>query len=171
MEHRELLGQGSYFIRYCSGRYICQIPWHVQRRVKLNMNHSLYLTNCCCFSVTQSCLTLWPHGRQHTRLPCPSPTPGACSNSCPLSHWCHPTISSSVTPFSPCPQSFPASGFFSTMSWLFPAGSRSIEASASASILIMNIQGWFPLGLTGLISFRIGWFDFLAVQGTLKSLL
>jgi len=113
MEHRELLGQGSYFVRYCSGRYICQIPWHLQRRVKLNMNHSLYLTNCCCFSVTQSCLTLWPHGWQHTRLPCPSPTPGACSNSCPLSHRCHPTISSSVTPFSSCPQSFPASGFFS----------------------------------------------------------
>ena len=89
------------------------------------------------------------HGLQHTRLPCPSLSPGACSDSCPLSQWCHPTISSSVVPFSSCPQSFPASGSF-PMSRLFTSGSQSIRASAT--VLPMNIQGWLPLGLTGLIS-------------------
>ena len=87
---------------------------------------------------------------QHTRLPCPSLSSGVCSNSCPLSQWCHPTISSSVTPFSSCPQSFPALGSF-TMSQLFASGGQSIGASASVSILPMNTDGWFPLGLTGLI--------------------
>ena len=77
-------------------------------------------------------------------------SPGVCSNSCPLSQWCHPTISSFVTPFSSCPQSFPATGAF-PMSGLFTSGGQSIGASASASLLAMNIQGWFPLGLTGLI--------------------
>ena len=91
-----------------------------------------------------------PHGLQHARLPCPLPTPGVCSNSCPSSQWCHPTISSSVIPFS-CFQCFPASGSF-LMSWLLASGSQSIGASASASVLPMNIQSWFPLGLTGLIS-------------------
>ena len=95
--------------------------------------------------------SLWPHGLQHTRLPRPSPFPGACSNSCLLSRWCHPTISSSVTPFSSCPPSFPASGSF-PMSWLFTSGGQSTGASASVSVLPMNIQGWFPLGLTGFIS-------------------
>ena len=104
---------------------------------------------CCSF--TQSCLTLWSHGLQHTRLPCPSPFPGACSNSRPLSRQCHSTISSSVVPFSSCLQSFPASGSF-LMSQLFASGGQSIGASASASVLPMNIQGWFPLGFTGLIS-------------------
>ena len=96
------------------------------------------------------------------RLPCPSPFPGVCSNSCPLSRWCHATISSSVIPFS-CLQFFQASGSF-PMSWLFASGSQSIGASASALALSMNIQGWFPLGL-------IDWFDLLAIQRTLKSLL
>ena len=95
--------------------------------------------------------SLRPHGLQHARLPCPSPTPRACSNSCPLSQWCHPTISSSVVPFSSCLQSFPASESFQ-MSQFFVAGGWSIGASASASVLPMNIQGWFPLGLTGWIS-------------------
>ena len=95
--------------------------------------------------------SLWPHGLQHTRLPCPSPTPGAYSNSCPSSQWCHPTISSSVIPFSSCLQSFPASGSFS-MSQFFTSSGQSIRVSASASVLPMNIQDWFPLGLTGLIS-------------------
>ena len=72
----------------------------------------IYFIYCCCCSVTKSCQTLWPHGLQHARLPCPSPTPGACSNSCPSIQWCHPAISSSVTPFSFCPQSFPASWSF-----------------------------------------------------------
>ena len=102
-------------------------------------------------SVAQSCLTLWPHGLQHARLPCPSPTPRAYSNSCPLSRWCHPTISSSVIPFSSCLQSFPASGSF-LVSQFFTSGSQSIGASASASVLPMNMQGVFPLGLTHLLS-------------------
>ena len=94
--------------------------------------------------------SLRPHGLQYARLPCPSPTPGACSNSCPLSRWCHPTISSSVVPFSSYLQSFPASGSF-PMSQFFTAGGQSIGISASASVLPMNIQDWFPLGLTDLI--------------------
>ena len=93
-----------------------------------------------------------PYGPQHVRLPWHSPTLGPCLNSCPLSWWCHPTISPSVIPFSSCLRSFPASGSFS-MSWLFASGGQSIGASSSASALPMNIQGWFPLGLTGLISF------------------
>ena len=90
-------------------------------------------------SVTQSCLTVQFHALQHARLPCPSPTPGACSNSCPLSQWCHPTISSSVIPFPSCLQSFPASGSFQ-MSQFFASGGQSIGVSASTSILPMNIQ-------------------------------
>ena len=89
--------------------------------------------------------SLWPHGLQHARLSYPSPTPGACSNSCPSSRWCHPTISSSVLPFSSCLQSFPASGSFQ-MSQLFASGGQSTGASASASVLLMNIQNWSPLG-------------------------
>ena len=95
--------------------------------------------------------SLWPHGLQKARLPCPSPTPRACSNSFLLSLWCHPTISFSVVPFSFCLQSFPASGSF-PVSQLFASGGQSMGASASASVLPMNIQGWFPLGWTVLIS-------------------
>ena len=95
--------------------------------------------------------SLQPHRLQHARLPCPSPSPKACSNSCPLSQWCHPTILSSVTPFSSCPQSFPTSGSL-PVSWLFASGGQSIGASASVSVPPMNIQDWFPLGLTGLTS-------------------
>ena len=102
-------------------------------------------------SVTQLCMTLQPHELQHARLPCPSPTPGAYSNSCPSSRWCQPTFSSSVGPFSSRLQSFPASGSFQ-MSQFFTSGGQSIGASALASVLPMNIQDWFPLGLTGLIS-------------------
>ena len=91
-----------------------------------------------------------PHGLQHTRLPCPSLSPKVCSNSCPLGWWCHPTVSSSVTVFSSCPQSFPASESFPT-SQLFTWGGQSIGTSASVPVLPVNIQGWFPLGLTGLI--------------------
>ena len=97
--------------------------------------------------------SLWPHGMQHNRLPCPSPTPGACSNSCPLRQWCHPTISSSVVPFSCCLQSFPASRSF-FQSHFIASGVQSIGVSASASVLPVNIQGWFPLGLIGLISLQ-----------------
>ena len=97
--------------------------------------------------------SFWPHGQQHTRPPCPSPLPGACSNSCPLGQWWHPTISSSAIPFSTCLQSFPTSGSF-LMNQLFTLGGQSIGDSALPSVLPVNIQGWFPLGLTGLISMQ-----------------
>ena len=96
--------------------------------------------------------SLQPRGLQHARPPCPSPTPRVYSNSCPLSWWCHPTILSSVVPFS-CLQSFPASGSFQ-MSQFFASGGQSIGVSASASVLPMNIQDWFPLGWTSWISFQ-----------------
>ena len=96
---------------------------------------------------------LWLHGLQHTRPFCPLPSPGVCSHSCPLSWWCYLTISYSVAPFSFCLQFFPVSGSF-PMSWLFSSSSQSIGASDSASVLPMNIQGWFPLGLTGLTSLQ-----------------
>ena len=102
-------------------------------------------------SVTQSCLILWSHGLQRARLPCPPPTPGVYPNPCPLSRWCHPTISSSVVPFSSCSQPLPASGSF-PMSQLFASGGQSI-------------------GVSAVISFRMDWLDILAVQRTLKSLL
>ena len=105
---------------------------------------------------------LGPHGLQHARPPCPSPTPRVYSNSCPLSWWSHPTISSSVVPFSSRLQSFPASGSF-PRSQFFASGGQSIGISTSASVLPINIQDWFPLGWTG--------FYLLAVEGTLKSLL
>ena len=111
--------------------------------------------------VTQLCPTLQPHGLQHTRLLCPSKTPKPCSNSCPLSQWCNPTISSSVMPFSSCLQSFPASGSF-PMSQFFPSWPKYWSFSFSISP---------PNEYSGLISFRMDWFDLLAVQGTLKSLL
>ena len=95
--------------------------------------------------------SLRPHELQHARLPCPSPSPGVCSHLCPLSRWCHPTISSSVALFSSCPQSFPASGSF-VMSQLFTSDGQSIRASAS--VLLMNIQDWLPLGLTDWISLQ-----------------
>ena len=105
-----------------------------------------------CWSVAQSCLTLC------NPMDCSTPglsftSPRVCSDTCALSWWCHQTISSSVVPFSSCPPSFPASGSF-PVSWLFASGGQSIGASTSASVLPMNIQGWFPLGLTGLISLQ-----------------
>ena len=124
------------------------------------------------FSHSVASDSLQPHGLQHTRLPCPSPSPRACLSTCPLSRWCHPIISSSVIPFSSCLQSFPASRSF-PVSQLLASGVQSIEASASTSVLSMNIQDWFPLDWQGLISFgltRIDKFDLLVVQGTLKSL-
>ena len=107
--------------------------------------------------------SLWPHGWQHARPPCPSPTPRVYLNSCPLSRWCYPTISVSVIPFSSCPQSFPASGSLQ-MSQFFASVGQSIGVSASPAVLPMNIHDW-------LISFRMDWLDLLAVQRTLKSLL
>ena len=117
-------------------------------------------------SVQLSCLvlsdSLRPHEPQHARPPCPSPTPGLYTNSCLLSRWCHPTISSSLVPFSSCLQPFPASGSFQ-MCQLFTSGGQNIGVSASASVLPMNTQDWFPLGWTGWIS--------LQSKGLLKSLL
>ena len=112
----------------------------------------------CFFAMYQfSCSVMfdpsWPHGLQNARLPFPSPTPEACSNSCSLSWWCHPTISSSVVPFFSCLQLFPISGSF-PMNQFFTSGSQSTGASALASVLPVNIQDWFPLGLTGLISLQ-----------------
>ena len=117
----------------------------------------LLLFSCLVVSVSSR-----PHEPQHTRPPCPSPTPRVYSNSCPLSQWCHPTISSSVVPLSSHLQSFLGSRSF-PISQLFASGDQSIGASTLATVLPMNIQSWFPLGLTGLISF--------AVQETLKGLL
>ena len=102
--------------------------------INLHMQHQ--------FSCSVVSNSLWYHGLQHTRPPCPSPTPRACSNSCPSGQWCHPTISSSVIPFSSCLQPFPASGSFQ-MSQLFASGGQSIGDSASASVLPVNIQDWF----------------------------
>ena len=102
------------------------------------------------FSYSVMSDSLWPHGLQHARLPFPSPSPGVCSNSCSLSWWCHSTISSSIVPFSSCLQSSASRSF--PVSQLFTSGGQSIGVSASASVLPMNIQGWFPSGWTDLIS-------------------
>ena len=117
----------------------------------LNKLNVVYMgCECSCSVVSDS---LWPHELQHARLPCPSPTPGVYSNSCPLSQWCHPAISSSVIPFSSCPQSFPASGTF-LRSQFFTSAGQSTGVSASAWVLPMNIQDWLPLGWTGWISLQ-----------------
>ena len=135
----------------------------------LSLGPSFYLLNICFskaylpfssfqfnsvqFSRSVGYDSLGPHGLQYVRLPCPSPTPGAYSNSCSLSGWCHPAVSSSVIPFSSCLQSFPASGPF-PVSQFFASGGQSIGVSASASVLPMNIQEWFLLGWTGWISLQ-----------------
>ena len=133
-----------------------EFQWHYLTHTLIK--NVLFTTNPSNFwvqfsSVTQSCPTLRPHGLQHARPPCPLPTPGAYSNSCPLSWWCHPTISSSVVPFSSCLQSFPASGTFQ-ISQFFATGGKSIGFSVSTSVLPMNIQDGFPLGWTGWISLQ-----------------
>ena len=115
------------------------------------MHMTIYLYSQFSRSVVSN--SLRPHESQHAKPPCPSPTPGVYSNTCPSSWWCHPTISYSVVPFSSCPQSFPASGSF-PMSQLFTWGGQSIGVSASASVLSMNTQDWSPLRLTGWISLQ-----------------
>ena len=110
-----------------------------------------WLQEYSCSSVAKLCLTLCYPLDCSTRLPCPPLSPRDYPNSCPLSLWCHPAISSSVTPFSSCPQSFPASGSF-PVSWLFGSGGQSTGTSASARVFIMILRGWFPFGMTGLIS-------------------
>ena len=113
----------------------------------------VYMFNSVQFSRSVMSYSLWLHWLQHTRPPCPSPTPGVYLNSCPLSQWCHPTISFSVIPFSSHLQSFPTSGSFQT-SQLFRSGGQSIGVSASVSVLPVNTQDWFPLGWTGWISLQ-----------------
>ena len=125
--------------------------WFSVRCPILSKEISLYSSVQFSCSVVSN--SLRPHGLQHVRPPCPSPTPRAYSNLCPLSWWCHPTISSSVIPFSSYLQSFPASGSFQ-MSQFFASGGQSIGVSASASELPINIQDWVPLGWTGLISLQ-----------------
>ena len=119
----------------------------------LGFKISLYWFSSVQFSHSVMTDSLLPHELQHTRPPCPSPTPGVHPNPCPLSKWCHPIISSSAVPFSFCPQSFPASGSFQ-MSQLFPSGGQSTGVSASTSVLPMNTQDWSPLGWTGWISLQ-----------------
>ena len=138
--------------------------YQVQLELLLLFSHSVWIfVHAVQFSIVSD--SLWPHGLQNFRPPCPSPSPRACSNSCLLSQWCHPTISSSVMPFSSCLQSFPVSGSF-LMSQLFASGGQSIciRWSFSSSISPSN-EYW------GMIFFKTDWFDLLAVQGTLKSLL
>ena len=118
----------------CAERYLCCLG-----RILIQFSHSVMSDS------------LWPHGLQHARFPCPSPTPRACTNLCPWSWWCHPIISLSIVLFSSSLQSFPASGSL-PVSQFFTSGGQSIWASASASVLPINIQDWFPLGWTGLIS-------------------
>ena len=143
---------------------LVHIPWIIYNAFILNasVKMSLETTNCLLpFKSNNTCVqfsrsvvsdSLWPHGLQHSRPPCSSPTPRVYSNSCPLSWWCHPTISSSVVPFSHL-QSFSASGSF-PVSQFFVSGGQSIGVSASASGLLLNIQDWFPLRLIGWISLQ-----------------
>ena len=127
--------------RYLIISLFCLYFWEMFFQVELSVQFSC--------SVMSDCLQ--PHELPHARLPCPSPSPGACSNSCPSRQWCHPTISSSVIPFSSCLQSFPAWGSF-LKSQFFASHGQSMRVSASTSVLPMNIQDWFPLGLTGCIT-------------------
>ena len=138
------------------------ISFHVTLFINLTLSSplpiSLFFMSVSPFSSVQFSRSvmsdsLRPHELQHARPPCPSPTPGVYSNSCPSSQWCHPAISSSVVPFSSCPQSLPASGYF-PVSQLFASGGQSIGVSASASVLPMNTQDWPPSGWTGWISLQ-----------------
>ena len=124
-----------------------------QNRYKFIYTEKLVVASSVQFSCSVVSESLRPHGLQHARPLCPSPTPRVYSNSCPLSRWCHPAISSSVIPFSSRLQCFPASGSF-PMSQFLASGGQSIGVSASTSVLPMNIQDWFPLGLAGLTSFQ-----------------
>ena len=137
-----------------SNRYLCMHVYssfiHNSQKVEANQ---MSINWCCCRSVPKWCSTLQPLGLQHPRLACPSPSPTAHSNSRPSSQWCHPTISSSVVPFSSCLQSFPASGSF-PVSQFFTSVVQSIRVSATASVLPVNFQDWSPLGVTGFISLK-----------------
>ena len=148
---REIVETGADFI--CWGSKItADSDWNHEIKRCLFLGRKV-MTNLVQFSCTVVSDSLQPHGTQHTRPPCPSPTPRIYPNSCPLSRWHHPTILSSDIPFSSCPQSFPASGSFQ-MSQLFISGGQSIGVSASASVLPMNTQDWSPLWQTSWISLR-----------------
>ena len=146
-DSRELPNQRTSFREwsYHLWDHLLSIRWPVLSELssKFTKSETVLLFNCWVVSDSS-----WPHGLQHSRPPCPSLSSGVCSNWCPFSWWCHPTVSSSVAPFSSCPQSFPALGSF-PMSQLFSSGDQSI--GASASVLPVNIQGWFPLELAILI--------------------
>ena len=129
------------------------VLWEKKRTIYFFCSGNVFARSSVQFSCSVVSNSLWPHGLQHARPPCPSPTPGACSNTCPLSQWHHPNISSSVVPFPSHLQSFRASGSFPT-SQFFASGGQSIGVSALASILPKNIQDWFPLGWTGWISLQ-----------------
>ena len=121
---------------------------YVCKHISVSLKHATFISCSVQFICSVVSDSLRPHGLQHSRPPCPSPTPGVHSNSCPLSRWCHQTISSSVVPFSSCLQSFPASGSFQ-MSQHFTSDGQSIGLSSSTSVLPMNIQDWCTLGWTG----------------------
>ena len=148
------------YIALCTLKmYIIHLQMILKRNDLPYIHHEIILTikfseypSSHQFNCSVGSNSLWLHGQQQARPPCPSPTPGVYSNSYPLSRWCHPTISSSVIPFS-CLQSFPASGAF-PMSQFFASGGQSTGVSASASVLLMNIQDWSPLGWTGWISLQ-----------------
>ena len=156
-----ILERGCHFLLQgifsTQGWTLCLLPWQVDylplsHRGFPELNHGTIITfSSVQFSCSVMSNSLQPHESQHTRPPCPSPTPRVYPNSCPSSLWCHPAISSSVVPFSPFPQSLPASGSF-PMSQLFAWGGQSIGVSAPASVLPMNTQDWSPLGWTGWIS-------------------
>ena len=124
-----------------------------KRIYKCQLHENISTITSVQFSRSVLSESIWSHESQHSRPPCPSPTPGVYSNSCPLSQWCHPAISSSVVPFSSCPQPLPASGSF-PMSQLFTWDGQSTGVSASALVLTMNTQDWSPLGWTGWISLQ-----------------
>ena len=136
--------------------FVCILYFILRLFPLMNMiSHSSarFISDSVQFSHSVVSNSLWPHELQHARPPCPSPSPGVQPNTCPSSRWCHPTISSSVTPFSSCPQSLPASGSF-PISQLFASGGQSIGASASRSVPPLNTQDWSPLGWTGWISLQ-----------------
>ena len=144
------------FSNFCHICYLIQYSQKQSRQDRNYLNFYMEINSQEHFSSVQSlsCVRLFrPHEPQHARPPYPSPTPRVHPNPCSLSQWCHPTISSSVVPFSSCPQFFPASGSFQ-MSQFFTSGGQSIEVSASTSVLPMNTQDWSPLGWTGWVSLQ-----------------
>ena len=151
MEHKPTYFH-KLFCSYCVLKCTCFRSYFcIKSNISLSGNKQIF--SSVQFSCSVMSDSLEPHRLQHSRPPCPSPTPGVYSNSCPLSQWCPPTISSSIIPFSSHLQSFPASGSFQ-MSQLFTPGGQSIGVSASTSVLPMNIQDWFPLGWSGWISLQ-----------------